>query len=178
MKPEQPTERETKPSPLIVGVQTAGGSSNKIYNACIRILEQENALGGSMVDIGGGAGSFSARVQERFDRVCLVDHSAPELMSIETRDSNLNVNRLCFLLRTQHQHFQDSCYPAHITPLLPIDLERISLELGQPSFFFTYTNETRIPGTKVRLQAFVPWAKGRGFSDNILFALRVRKPSL
>jgi hypothetical protein len=37
-------------------------------------------------------------------------------------------SKLCLLLRGQFQHFQDSGYPAHITALLPIDLQRITTE--------------------------------------------------
>jgi len=99
----------------------------------------------------------------------LVIVSTPNQLSI--------FSKLCFLIRSQHQQFQDACYPAHITAVLPKDFERISFELGQPDFFFSYTSLTRIPGTKMNFQEIVPWAKGRPFSDNILFAIRVRKPS-
>lgn len=44
---------------------------------------------------------------------------------------NLNlVARLLFLFRGQHRHFQDYSYPAHITPLLPVDFRRLATENG------------------------------------------------
>jgi 2-polyprenyl-3-methyl-5-hydroxy-6-metoxy-1,4-benzoquinol methylase len=44
---------------------------------------------------------------------------------------NLNlVARCLFLLKGQHRHFQDFSYPAHITPLLPVDISRLATETG------------------------------------------------
>ena len=84
-------------------------------------------------------------------------------------------SKLCFLIRSQHQHFQDSCYPAHITPMLPVDFQRIARELNQENFEIRFTNSGRIPGTRTRFQTVLPFAKGRLFSDNLLFSLRVEK---
>jgi len=213
----------------IVGVQFSGSSSEKIYDVCCKILVDENAFGGNMLDIGGGKGEFSLRVKERFRHICLLDYSPAAIPEIETRSADLNqiwpvndsefdvaialeviehlenprhffreilrsvksggfliistpnqgsiANRFCFLLRCEHQQFQDSCYPAHITALVPRDFERISRELKQLEFLFSFTNSTRIPGTKLYLQSVLPWARGGLFSDNIVFALRVRKLS-
>ena len=57
-------------------------------------------------------------------------------------------SRLCFMLRGEHQHFQSSCYPAHITPLLPVDFERICAEIGTVLNKISYTGFGRIPGTQ------------------------------
>lgn len=44
---------------------------------------------------------------------------------------NLNlIARLLFLCKGQHRFFQDYSYPAHITALLPVDIERIAGETG------------------------------------------------
>ena len=75
-------------------------------------------------------------------------------------------SKLCLLLRGQFQHFQDSCYPGHITALLPIDLQRISTEAGLAVKTINYTNDGRIPGTNKRWQA-IPFLTGRWFSDNV-----------
>ena len=84
-------------------------------------------------------------------------------------------SKLCFLIRSQHQHFQASCYPAHITPMLPVDFKRIAGELNQENFEIRFTNAGRIPGTRIKFQTVLPFAKGRLFSDNLLFLLRVKK---
>jgi hypothetical protein len=70
------------------------------------------------------------------------------------------------LLRDQFQQFQDSCYPAHITALLPIDLRRIIMEAGLIFGGVRYTNDGRIPGTRKRWQIF-PFLIGKWFSDNL-----------
>lgn len=54
---------------------------------------------------------------------------------------NLNLMaRLLFLLKGQHRHFQDLSYPAHITPLLPVDFKRLAKETGftPPVFFYNH----------------------------------------
>jgi 2-polyprenyl-3-methyl-5-hydroxy-6-metoxy-1,4-benzoquinol methylase len=75
-------------------------------------------------------------------------------------------SKFCLLLRGQFQHFQDSSYPAHITALLPIDLQRITTEAGLAIKSIAYTDDGRIPGTKKRWQV-IPWFTGRWFSDNV-----------
>jgi 2-polyprenyl-3-methyl-5-hydroxy-6-metoxy-1,4-benzoquinol methylase len=57
-------------------------------------------------------------------------------------------SKLCLLLRDQFQHFQDTCYPAHITALVPIDLQRIIVEAGLTVESLAYTDNGRIPGTE------------------------------
>lgn len=75
-------------------------------------------------------------------------------------------SKLCLLLRSQFQQFQDSCYPAHITALLPIDLLRITAEAGFACTSIIYTDDGRIPGTNIRWQA-IPFLTGKWFSDNL-----------
>ena len=73
--------------------------------------------------------------------------------------------------------FLGSCYPAHITALLRLDLQRICHEVGFAAPTFRYTNLGGIPK--------VPWLRwqrvslgllrGRLFSDNL--AMVTRKPT-
>lgn len=80
---------------------------------------------------------------------------------------------MCLVLRGQFQHFQNSCYPAHVTALLPIDFERITRESGLKWYGVEYTDSGRIPGTAVKWQ-MIPGLRGRLFSDNM--AVWAQKP--
>lgn len=77
-------------------------------------------------------------------------------------------SKLCFLWRNEHQHFQDSCYPGHITPLLPKDFSRIASELNLTIVDVEYTNRGRIPFTQIYWQDVIPMLRGQSFSDNML----------
>lgn len=85
---------------------------------------------------------------------------------ITTPNQTSLASKLCLLLRDQFQHFQDSCYPAHITALVPIDLQRITVEAGLTFESVTYTDNGRIPGTEKTWQIF-PFLTGKWFSDNL-----------
>jgi SAM-dependent methyltransferase len=87
---------------------------------------------------------------------------------------------LCLLGRGQFQWFQASpgLYPAHITALLPIDLERIAAECGLEDIAIDYSGTGRVPFSARPWPAGVGaahGARGRLFSDNVL--VRARKPS-
>lgn len=77
---------------------------------------------------------------------------------------------LALVLRGHYVAFGDSCYPAHITPLLRKDLMRIFLESGfcEPEFYFT--DEGSIPGMpSLKWQTFgLGLLRGLRFSDNII----------
>jgi 2-polyprenyl-3-methyl-5-hydroxy-6-metoxy-1,4-benzoquinol methylase len=84
---------------------------------------------------------------------------------------------LSLLVRSHHVAFGDGSYPAHITPLLRIDLKRILIEAGFAQPIFRYTNEGALPGYPT-----TSWQKISGglltgvrFSDN--FLAFSRKPS-
>jgi 2-polyprenyl-3-methyl-5-hydroxy-6-metoxy-1,4-benzoquinol methylase len=77
---------------------------------------------------------------------------------------------LSLLARSHHVAFGDGSYPAHITPLLRIDLQRILAEAGFCTLTFRYSNEGGLPGYPT-----VSWQKISGglltgvrFSDNFL----------
>jgi 2-polyprenyl-3-methyl-5-hydroxy-6-metoxy-1,4-benzoquinol methylase len=70
--------------------------------------------------------------------------------------------------------FLGASYPAHITALLRKDLERICAETGFGKPRFAYSGDGRIPKlTCWRWQKFLPFLRGRLFSDN--FGMVVRK---
>jgi SAM-dependent methyltransferase len=88
---------------------------------------------------------------------------------------------LCLLGRGQFQWFQRApgLYPAHITALLPIDLERIAEESGLEDIAIDYSGTGRVPFSPR------PWpaafgsprgSRGRLFSDNVLVRGRKRLP--
>jgi 2-polyprenyl-3-methyl-5-hydroxy-6-metoxy-1,4-benzoquinol methylase len=68
--------------------------------------------------------------------------------------------------------FLGASYPAHITALLGLDLQRICAESGFDTPSFHYTNTGRIP--KMTRFRWPKGFRGRLFSDN--FALETRKP--
>ena len=65
-----------------------------------------------------------------------------------------------FLLRGQHRLFQEPSYPAHITPILKCDFERIAGENELKVIDWFYSNHDTIPRLGIRL----PFG-GRLFSD-------------
>ena len=84
-------------------------------------------------------------------------------------------SRLCFMLRGEHQHFQSSCYPAHITPLLPVDFERIGAEIGIVLNTISYTGFGRIPGTQRHWPEILSGLNSPLFSDNFFAELTLPK---
>jgi 2-polyprenyl-3-methyl-5-hydroxy-6-metoxy-1,4-benzoquinol methylase len=87
---------------------------------------------------------------------------------------------LCLVGRGQFQWFQQApgLYPAHITALLPVDLERIAREAGLEQIEISFSAAGRVPFSPNPWPAVLPARKGprgRLFSDNVL--LSARKPS-
>jgi 2-polyprenyl-3-methyl-5-hydroxy-6-metoxy-1,4-benzoquinol methylase len=92
----------------------------------------------------------------------------PGGMIIVTTPNNLSLlSKLTLVVKNQFQAFQDVCYPAHITPLLEIDLLRIARECGLQNIVIRYSNSGRMPATAYHWPAF---CRGRWFSDNVLLA--------
>jgi len=89
---------------------------------------------------------------------------------ISTPNQHSVASKICFLLKGEHQHFQEGCYPAHITPLLRCDFGRIANEVGLKACEFHFSSHGRVPGTKVSWQTLIPPLGGQSFSDNILFS--------
>jgi 2-polyprenyl-3-methyl-5-hydroxy-6-metoxy-1,4-benzoquinol methylase len=71
-------------------------------------------------------------------------------------------SKLCFLVKGKHRYFQDSCYPAHITPVSLHDIKRICNEQNFYLVNVLYSSHTNIPksGVEVRFG-------GKLMSDNM-----------
>jgi 2-polyprenyl-3-methyl-5-hydroxy-6-metoxy-1,4-benzoquinol methylase len=80
-------------------------------------------------------------------------------------------SKLCLVARNEFRDFQKSSYPAHITALLGVDFERISVEVGLTQLAVSYTDSGRIPFTTMNWQV-IPFLKGQLFSDNVFFLFR------
>jgi 2-polyprenyl-3-methyl-5-hydroxy-6-metoxy-1,4-benzoquinol methylase len=91
--------------------------------------------------------------------------STPNLESITSLTS--------LIFRGYPSAFAPSCYPAHITPLLEIDLRRIFKENGLVNTKTFFTNEGRMPSTDLSWSKLLgPLARGRRFSDNYLLTAK------
>jgi 2-polyprenyl-3-methyl-5-hydroxy-6-metoxy-1,4-benzoquinol methylase len=80
-------------------------------------------------------------------------------------------SKACLLFRDQFQHFQNSCYPDHITALVPQDVRRVFTEAGLIIEDLRFTDNGRIPFTNWAWQIF-PWLGGKWFSDNVGVSVR------
>ena len=83
---------------------------------------------------------------------------------------------LSLLVRGHHVDFLDGSYPAHITPLVQMDLARLCAENGFDPPRFSYTGRGSLPGapTISWQQLSVGWLRGRRFSDTLLMSARKR----
>jgi SAM-dependent methyltransferase len=85
------------------------------------------------------------------------------------------LSKLTLVLKNQFNAFQDSCYPAHITALLEMDLRRMASEAGLVEVAVRYTEQGRIVGTAWHYPRLLARWAPRACSDNVL--LMGRKPS-
>lgn len=81
---------------------------------------------------------------------------------ISTPNNESFFSKLNFLLKNQHRYFQESCYPAHITPLLLNDFKNFIRENGLKLINVFYSSEEIIPLLGVKLNG-----GGRLFSGNV-----------
>ncbi len=98
------------------------------------------------------------------------------LLVVTTPNCESLRSAVSLLLRGYFAGFGPDSYPAHITPLLRIDLERAASEAGLQPLAVVYSGSGAIPGlTRFTWQgASLGLARGRRFSDN--FAVVFRKP--
>jgi 2-polyprenyl-3-methyl-5-hydroxy-6-metoxy-1,4-benzoquinol methylase len=75
--------------------------------------------------------------------------------------------RLLFLMKGKHRYFQDNAYPAHITPLLAVDIHRITKETGFKLLSVHYNYLDVLPGLKFNFHIRLP-----GFSNSVGFLLQ------
>ena len=83
---------------------------------------------------------------------------------------------ITFAVRGHHAQFDDSNYPAHITPIAEIDFARIGQEAGLQLERLFYTDRGAIPKLLSRQWQDVPVLgerlRGKRFSDNFGAVLR------
>jgi SAM-dependent methyltransferase len=79
---------------------------------------------------------------------------------------------ITLIFKKQHSAFQASDYPAHLTALLEVDLERIARECGLTGIEFTYTGSGRIAFTARHYPIWVSGLSPRLFSDNLMLAAK------
>lgn len=92
---------------------------------------------------------------------------------IVTTPNQLSLLSLMSLFVNQRfEYFQDVHYPAHLTALLPVDLERMAAECGLKESTIRYTMSGRTPLTGKHYPAFLSRAFPRALSDNVLLAAR------
>jgi 2-polyprenyl-3-methyl-5-hydroxy-6-metoxy-1,4-benzoquinol methylase len=92
----------------------------------------------------------------------------PGGMVIVTTPNQLSLlSKLTLVLKNRFSAFADSCYPAHITALLEIDLIRIANECGFAEVKMHYTCEGRIPGTAWHFPNVASRWAPRALSDNL-----------
>jgi len=100
--------------------------------------------------------------------------AAPGGLVLVTTPNQLSVlSKLTLLTRNQFNAFQEApgLYPAHLTALLEVDLQRIAREAGLADVQVHYSGFGRIPFTA---RAWPRPLGGRAFSDNV--ALLARRP--
>lgn len=91
---------------------------------------------------------------------------------VTTPNQHSLLSRGTFLLRGEHNAFQDASYPAHITALLESDLRRIAAECGLVDADVEHSGRGRLPGTGRHWPAWASARWPRALSDNLLLAAR------
>jgi 2-polyprenyl-3-methyl-5-hydroxy-6-metoxy-1,4-benzoquinol methylase len=104
----------------------------------------------------------------------LVRITAPGGTIVVTTPNQLSLlSKLTLVFKNQFNAFQETpgCYPAHITALLEIDLQRIAAECQLTDIQIHYTDAGRMPGGSRNWPRFLG-CKGRLFSDNVILVAR------
>jgi SAM-dependent methyltransferase len=81
---------------------------------------------------------------------------------------------LTLLTRHRFAAFQDANYPAHLTPLLEVDLLRMASEIDLVDVSVEWSGRGRIPKTSRHYPSVLTRFWPRGLSDNLLLAGRSR----
>lgn len=82
------------------------------------------------------------------------------------------LSKLTLVLKNQFNAFQNSCYPAHLTALLEIDLRRMAAECQLASVAVRYSRSGRLPGSSWHWPRLLSRLWPRALSDNVLVAGR------
>jgi 2-polyprenyl-3-methyl-5-hydroxy-6-metoxy-1,4-benzoquinol methylase len=80
------------------------------------------------------------------------------------------VSLLNLIFRKRFHNFQEVHYPAHITALLEVDLQRIAAEQNLAHPAIEYSMSSRIPFTSMRTPLAICRLFPRAFSENLLMA--------
>jgi SAM-dependent methyltransferase len=81
---------------------------------------------------------------------------------LTTPNNHSWASKLTFLLKGEHRRFQGPSYPAHLTPLLQCDLERILAEVRLLRLCWSYSNCDTLP--RLHWNIRLP---GKAFSDSM-----------
>lgn len=101
-------------------------------------------------------------------RICV-----PGGLVIVTTPNQLSLlSKLTLLLKDQFNAFQGDCYPAHITALLPVDLERMASECKLHEIRIDFTRDGRIPGCSWHYPQVFGKVFPKSFSDNVILSAR------
>jgi SAM-dependent methyltransferase len=100
----------------------------------------------------------------------------PGGIAVLTTPNNLSIRaKVSLVLRGYYPAFGAGNYPAHISPILQIDMVRMLQEVGFCNVEISYTDSGDVPGTRgLKWQAVLPGCQGMHFSDN--FIACARKP--
>ena len=97
------------------------------------------------------------------------------LALVSTPNNECITSTLSLITRGYFSAFADSCYPAHITPVLRNDLDRMFRKAGAKNPQVIWSDSGRIPRLDQRWQSISKSLfRGKFFSDNYL--LQGRKP--
>lgn len=83
------------------------------------------------------------------------------------------LSKLTLLLFNEFNAFRASCYPAHLTALLEVDLRRIAGECGWTDVSVTFSRDGRIPGVPWHWPQWLSRLAPRALSDNVLLVARI-----
>ena len=94
---------------------------------------------------------------------------------VVTTPNQLSARSLLSLLTRGHfAEFHGSCYPAHVTALLPRDLERIAAECGLERAAVESIADGRVPLSSVRYPRFLSRLFPSALSDHVALVARKR----
>lgn len=88
---------------------------------------------------------------------------------VTTPNQRSATSLLTLVLKGRFGAFQDAQYPAHITALLDVDLQRIGAEAGLVDGAILYSRRGRVPLTRWHYPRALSAVWPRALSDNLLF---------
>jgi 2-polyprenyl-3-methyl-5-hydroxy-6-metoxy-1,4-benzoquinol methylase len=94
------------------------------------------------------------------------------LVIVTTPNQLSLLSLLTLIFKKRFASFQDVQYPAHLTALLEVDLERIAAECGLRDVRINYSRRGRIVFTPWHYPQFLARAFPRSLSDNLMMVAR------